>query len=111
MLLNKGRHPYTNETIIPEEVVEHGAYSRSVMHGKPQFPVLVSTHTRVTCHFLMSLNRAPKYMVLANGGIRAKATISLSMGTIGIHDLRSQLVSPLVINGIFPQLIFVFVFT
>ena len=51
MLLNKGRHPYTNETIIPEEVVEHVAYGRSVSHGKPQFPELVSTHARVTCYF------------------------------------------------------------
>ena len=28
MLLNKGRHPYTNKTIITEEVVEHVAYGR-----------------------------------------------------------------------------------
>ncbi|KAF8177235.1 beta-lactamase/transpeptidase-like protein [Pholiota molesta] len=40
MLLNKGRHPYTNVTIIPEEVVEHVAYGRSVSHGKPEFPEL-----------------------------------------------------------------------
>ncbi|CAA7271158.1 unnamed protein product [Cyclocybe aegerita] len=38
MLLNKGRHPYTNETIIPEEIVEHVAHGRSVSHGKPDFP-------------------------------------------------------------------------
>ncbi|KAJ3516168.1 hypothetical protein NLJ89_g1292 [Agrocybe chaxingu] len=38
MLLNKGRHPYTNETIVPEEVVEHVAHGRSVSHGKPDFP-------------------------------------------------------------------------
>ncbi|KIM36480.1 hypothetical protein M413DRAFT_449178 [Hebeloma cylindrosporum] len=40
MLSNKGRHPYTNETIIPEEIVEHVAYGRSVSHGKPEFPEL-----------------------------------------------------------------------
>jgi hypothetical protein len=45
MLLNKGRHPYMNETIVPEEVVEHVAYGRSVSHGKPEFPELVSSYT------------------------------------------------------------------
>ncbi|KAF9471387.1 beta-lactamase/transpeptidase-like protein [Pholiota conissans] len=40
MLLNKGRHPYTNQTIIPEEVIDHVAYGRSVSHGKPEFPEL-----------------------------------------------------------------------
>ncbi|KDR69231.1 hypothetical protein GALMADRAFT_256069 [Galerina marginata CBS 339.88] len=40
MLLNDGRHPYTNETIIPADVVEHVAYGRSVSHGKPDFPEL-----------------------------------------------------------------------
>ena len=82
MLLNKGRHPYTNETIIPEEVVEHVAYGRSVSQGKPDYPELVSTHTRGNISFLMSLNRALKYTVLVNGGIRTKATISLSMGGV-----------------------------
>jgi hypothetical protein len=46
MLLNKGRHPYTNETIIPEEIVEHVAYGRAVSKGKPEFPELVSAYTR-----------------------------------------------------------------
>ncbi|KAF9555829.1 beta-lactamase/transpeptidase-like protein [Agrocybe pediades] len=40
MLLNKGRHPYTNETIVPEEVIEHVAHGRSVSHGEPEFPEL-----------------------------------------------------------------------
>ena len=80
MLLNKGRHPYTNETIIPEDVVEHVAYGRSVMEGKPEFPELVSTYTRVylSCFNILKKFRAPKYMVLVNGGFRTKATISLS---------------------------------
>jgi len=42
MLMNEGRHPYTNETIIPEEVIDHVAYGRSVSHGKPEFPEYVS---------------------------------------------------------------------
>ena len=45
MLLNKGRHPYTNVTIIPEEIVEHVAYGRSILQGKPEFPELVSAYT------------------------------------------------------------------
>ena len=44
MLLNDGRHPYTNESIIPSEVVEHVAYGRSVSGGKPEFPELVSKY-------------------------------------------------------------------
>ena len=42
-VVEQGRHPYTNETIIPEEVVEYVGYGRSVLYGKPQFPELVST--------------------------------------------------------------------
>ncbi|PPR01447.1 hypothetical protein CVT26_015080 [Gymnopilus dilepis] len=38
MLLNNGRHPYTNETVIPSEIVEHVAHGRSVSHGKPEYP-------------------------------------------------------------------------
>ncbi|PPQ91367.1 hypothetical protein CVT25_004134 [Psilocybe cyanescens] len=38
MLLNNGRHPYTNEVVVPEEIIEHVAYGRSVSHGKPEFP-------------------------------------------------------------------------
>ena len=41
MLLNSGRHPYTNESIIPSEVVEHVAYGRSIINAKPGFPELV----------------------------------------------------------------------
>jgi len=41
MLMNNGRHPYTNAIIIPPEVVEHVAYGRSVSLGKPEFPELV----------------------------------------------------------------------
>ena len=41
MLLNNGRHPYTNESIIPSDVVEHVAYGRSVIQGKSAFPELV----------------------------------------------------------------------
>ena len=37
-VVEQGRHPYTNETIIPEGIVEHVAYGRFVSHGKPQFP-------------------------------------------------------------------------
>jgi hypothetical protein len=37
MLMNIGRHPYTNATIIPAEAVEHAAYKRSVFSGKPDF--------------------------------------------------------------------------
>lgn len=34
MLLNMGKHPYTNETVIPESVVDHCATGVSVMIGK-----------------------------------------------------------------------------
>ena len=53
-MLNKGRHLYTNEFIIPEEVVDHVAYGRSISHGEPQFST--SKHARKSyMSFLMFL--------------------------------------------------------
>ncbi|KAJ7092895.1 beta-lactamase/transpeptidase-like protein [Mycena belliarum] len=43
MLLNNGRHPYTNETVVPEDVVEHVAFGVSVARGKAAFPELSPT--------------------------------------------------------------------
>ncbi|KAJ7024026.1 beta-lactamase/transpeptidase-like protein [Mycena alexandri] len=40
MLLNKGRHPTTNETVVPEDVVEHVATGVSVARGKAAYPEL-----------------------------------------------------------------------
>ncbi|KAJ7153968.1 beta-lactamase/transpeptidase-like protein [Mycena crocata] len=40
MLLNKGRHPTTNETVVPEDVVEHVATGVSVAQGKAAYPEL-----------------------------------------------------------------------
>ncbi|KAF9524480.1 beta-lactamase/transpeptidase-like protein [Crepidotus variabilis] len=41
MLLNEGKHPYTNATVIPKGVIEHVARGRSVADGgKPEFPEL-----------------------------------------------------------------------
>ncbi|KAF7331629.1 F-box domain-containing protein [Mycena kentingensis (nom. inval.)] len=39
-LLNKGRHPHTNETIIPKQVVDHVATGVSVAAGKAAYPEL-----------------------------------------------------------------------
>ncbi|KAJ7236035.1 beta-lactamase/transpeptidase-like protein [Mycena rebaudengoi] len=38
MLLNKGRHPVSNETVIPEDVVEHVALGVSVSLKKAEYP-------------------------------------------------------------------------
>ncbi|KAJ7155755.1 beta-lactamase/transpeptidase-like protein [Mycena filopes] len=40
MLLNKGRHPTTNETVVPEKVVDHVATGVSVARGKAAYPEL-----------------------------------------------------------------------
>ena len=106
MLLNKGRHPYTNETIIPEEIVEHVAYGRSVSHGKPPYPELVSTHTSYMSYYLMSFNRVPKYMELVNGGIRIKVTISLSMGgeILGIELKWRVFQTTIWVSSLFPTM-------
>ncbi|KAJ7349818.1 beta-lactamase/transpeptidase-like protein [Mycena albidolilacea] len=40
ILLNKGRHPTTNETVVPEDVVEHVAHGVSVARGKAPYPEL-----------------------------------------------------------------------
>ena len=69
MLLNKGRHPYTNETIIPEEVVEHVAYGRSVSHGKPQ------SHRKV---HVFSSAKNNIYLINFGGEIGQSKSINLS---------------------------------
>ncbi|KAJ7144729.1 beta-lactamase/transpeptidase-like protein, partial [Mycena crocata] len=38
MLMNNGRHPTTNATVIPEDVVEHAALGVSVSLKKAEFP-------------------------------------------------------------------------
>ncbi|KAF7312569.1 F-box domain-containing protein [Mycena indigotica] len=40
MLLNNGKHPLTNETVIPKEVVDHVATGVSVSSGKAPYPEL-----------------------------------------------------------------------
>ncbi|KAF9441628.1 beta-lactamase/transpeptidase-like protein [Macrolepiota fuliginosa MF-IS2] len=40
MLLNDGRHPYTNKTIVPTSVVEHAATGVTVSNGKAPYPEL-----------------------------------------------------------------------
>jgi hypothetical protein len=41
MLLNNGRHPITNVTVIPEDVVEHVALGVSVSLKKAEYPETV----------------------------------------------------------------------
>jgi len=48
MLINNGRHPFTNETIVPEEVVKHAAYGRSVSNGEPEFPETVCPSSKTS---------------------------------------------------------------
>jgi len=38
MLLNGGRHPFTNVTVVPEEVVRHVANGVSIQTDQPDFP-------------------------------------------------------------------------
>ncbi|CAK5267136.1 unnamed protein product [Mycena citricolor] len=40
MLLNDGRHPITNETVVPADVVEHVATGVTVANGKASYPEL-----------------------------------------------------------------------
>ena len=106
MLLNKGRHPYTNETIIPEEVVEHVAYGRSVSQGKPEYPELVGTYRKSYMSYLNFFNRAPKYTVLVNTGIHTKATISLNMADIilGIERKSRVFQTTIWVSSFFPMM-------
>ncbi len=41
MLLNDGRHPYTNETVVPSSVVQHAATGITVSEGKAKYSELV----------------------------------------------------------------------
>ncbi|KAF4615106.1 hypothetical protein D9613_013016 [Agrocybe pediades] len=40
MLMIEGRHPITNKTIVPEEVIKHVTHGVSVSKGVPEFPEL-----------------------------------------------------------------------
>lgn len=43
MLLNNGRHPFTNKTIIPDDVIEYVSRGRTVADGgKPEYLELAS---------------------------------------------------------------------
>lgn len=42
MLLNNGRHPTTNVTVIPADVVEHVALGVSVSLKKAEYPETVA---------------------------------------------------------------------
>jgi len=48
MLINNGRHPFTNKTIVPEEVVKHAAYGRSVSNGEPEFAETVGLSSKTS---------------------------------------------------------------
>ncbi|KJA24150.1 hypothetical protein HYPSUDRAFT_65659 [Hypholoma sublateritium FD-334 SS-4] len=37
MLMNKGRHPYTDEVVVPAAILERIAYGRTVTNGKPEY--------------------------------------------------------------------------
>lgn len=45
-MLNGGRHPITNATVIPEDVVEHVALGASVSLKKAEYPETVSKLSR-----------------------------------------------------------------
>ncbi|KAF7362886.1 F-box domain-containing protein [Mycena venus] len=40
MLLNKGCHPTTNETLVPEDIIDHVALGVSTLRGKASYPEL-----------------------------------------------------------------------
>jgi len=42
MLMNNGRHPITNETIIPADVIDRVATGVTVSEGKEEFPEFVN---------------------------------------------------------------------
>lgn len=41
MLLNNGRHPTTNVTIVPEDVLALVSRGRTVTHGESEYPEVV----------------------------------------------------------------------
>lgn len=54
MLLNEGKHPYTNETFVPKEVLDYITAGRMVMTGKSLFPDTVSLTACLCVAFLPS---------------------------------------------------------
>jgi hypothetical protein len=73
MLLNKGHHPTTNETVVPEDVVDHVALGVSVSRGKADYPELVSFNLLVY-PVIGVFHRAQKYTAVAKTVIRTAAT-------------------------------------
>ncbi|KAJ6453711.1 beta-lactamase/transpeptidase-like protein [Mycena sanguinolenta] len=57
MLLNNGRHPITNETVVPTDVVEHVALGVSVARGKAAYPELIRIHGSIISYH--SYSRSP----------------------------------------------------
>ena len=47
MLLNDGRHPHTNHTIVPPSVLEYVTLGRTVMEGSTDFPEMVGRLSHV----------------------------------------------------------------
>lgn len=41
MLLNNGRHPYTNDVVVPADVLDFVTTGLVASHGKPEFPETV----------------------------------------------------------------------
>lgn len=41
MLLNNSRHPTTNITVVPKDVLAIVSRGRAVSHGEPEFPEVV----------------------------------------------------------------------
>ena len=50
MLLNDGRHPNTNETIVPKDILEHVSLGVTVAEGKASYPELACIFNGTTMH-------------------------------------------------------------
>lgn len=60
MLLNDGRHPETNATIIPEHILAHVARGLTVQEGKASHPELVSFTAPVYVNIALPRNLEPQ---------------------------------------------------
>jgi len=71
MLLNGGRHPFTNATVVPEDVVQHVSTGTSIKIGRPDYPEKVGCMQAVSA--LFKLSRAQRCMAQGKAGIPTRA--------------------------------------
>lgn len=73
--MNDGRHPVTNETVVPSEVIDHVSTGLSVSEGKASYPELVHLNLIIAIHtkFTFKFTRVQRSTGAVSGASPTKA--------------------------------------